>query len=313
MKMEEERISEEVLQLRDMYETLRDHAVLISESILEKVQSIDRIRKIYSYLAFTVGVLSLFVLLYIIGWVLSTRQPEGPIVLYVLEAMLIGLTIVAWKYSNVFDDLLISAGDLWSFHYKIKFEAFAPKGKDPIEKIVNQVKNVFPEVDDYIKEKPSCLKINAEISGKTEKHQFDVYIRVDRNILNKLTFGRLGESGYNLIIRRFDKEEPVTEEDLMKLRSEIEDIYPQKFPHNVLKKPPDNVLVIATSSFTDTAVKYAMKGENWIPSIKVKKKKGEKLSVDDYLEEASLMEIEDFCTLDLIEEHPEGYRVIWAL
>jgi len=297
----------ELPDLHKIYEELSRDAIKISEAVLNQTKSLYSVEKVYSYMVKTIW-LAVLIFSVVALFLITTRPEPGAVIgLTLIWVFLVGLGIFGYRHRNFFLILMEVFQNVWNFYYRITLENVTVTGADPTERVLNKLKIAFPELDEYIKEKPHCIKMKAEVSGKSGKHEFDVYVHVDRSLLNKLTFGQFGEPRYDLILKRFSKEEPITEKDLSQLRLEMLDVYPvSRFP----KKPIDRIIVVSTSSFSDDAIAYAMKGDNWIPPVTLKK--GEEPTLDNYLTKAADLQIE-FCTFDLIEESINRHKVVWAL
>jgi len=297
----------ELIDLHNVYKELFSDAAKISEAVLDQTQNLLSIERVYSYMAKVTWIVTLIFSGVVLFLAITSSVPVnlvGPILIWIF---LVSLGIFGYKRKDSFQDLIEVFQDVWNFHYRVTWENATVTGADPTERAFNKLKIAFPELDEYSRKKPKAVEINAKVMGKTGEHDFDIYVHVKQDLLSRLTLGQFGEPGYYLILRRFTKKEPITERELAQLRSEIVDIHAStKFT----RKAIDRIIVISPSSFTDGAIEYAKKGNNWIPSISLEK--GKEPSVDNYLAEAADLQIE-FCTFDLIKESGEKHKVVWAL
>ena len=168
------------------------------------------------------------------------------------------------------------------FSYIFKFETRLPKGKTPQEKILNHLSDIIRELGLDRLGTPRKIKtfLNVGVSGKKDKHLFDVYVseellKDDKSEVAQESRSRLRKYG-SVFVKRYCRKKPVDGSDLDELKREIQDVIGKT------KSRINTITVVSTSEFTKSAKAYANDKKNWI------KKRA----------------------FNLIQEVPDGYMVV---
>jgi len=166
------------------------------------------------------------------------------------------------------------------FSYILKFEILPSENPDQVERILEQTLNVFVRLGDIFEANQINHKpyIGAKVEGKKDSHTFDIYVGV-RNTKDQKKLHSFHKENGDLFVRRFAKTGPVKESDLKAFFSEVSDVVKK-----TKSKALFRIIAISESSFDKSAKVFMRNKKNWIIGK----------------------------SADLIEETPEGFRVIWV-
>lgn len=130
----------------------------------------------------------------------------------------------------------------------IAFTITKPEGKNPQERILNQLAKTDHYIRNLIKKKPKAPVLNAKVAGKKGlEYDFDVYIHNDTNIIMKI----IECAGTSIFARRFDQIDLVTEQQVKNLKDAVQDILKR-----IGQRIPTRVLIISTAGFEDSVFEY---------------------------------------------------------
>jgi hypothetical protein len=166
------------------------------------------------------------------------------------------------------------------FSYVLKFEILPSSKKNPVERIFEQILNVFVELGDIFESNQIDYEafVNANVEGKKSSHVFDIYSGVE-NSGDQKELHKFHSSHGDLFVRRFVGKNPVRESDLRTLSDEVSDVVKMTKAENVFR-----IVVVSAAPFDESALDFVKNKKNW---AKTK-------------------------SADLIQETSEGFRVIWV-
>lgn len=239
-----------------------------SSTVVSAIRFGDEILMIYNDIKMIVG-WAVFTAIWMItaAIALLVSAPLDALRAMVFFGVILGLFIpyIIIKGVKVSSHISNWAEAFLPFSYILKFEIMPPTGKTPDESVLNKILSVHIDRKDYVRKRPNLVHYNAKVRGKKSNHQFDVYVRLKR-------------FHEEIFIRRFEKSDEVTREDLETFDEEVFDVLKK---HNSFVL---NMTVVTTTSFSEDAIEYAKDEENWVTEKHI----------------------------NLVVETLDGYRVVWA-
>jgi hypothetical protein len=158
----------------------------------------------------------------------------------ILQARRAGLSLGEWEAQMI------------PFMYSVKFEMFPFLGADRERDIWERFVSIFPGLERMSKpsgilpwtRRKTYVKFRAMVRGKESEHFFHI-------------FGRYRDDEV-FFVRRYEEDEPVTNEDLATLKVEIEDVLRK------LRIPEFSVATFAAGGYEPDAIKYAASEEGLV-------------------------------------------------
>jgi hypothetical protein len=138
------------------------------------------------------------------------------------------------------------------FMYSVKFEMFPFVGDDRERDIWERFVSIFPELERMWKpngilpwtRRKTYVKFRATVRGKENEHFFHI-------------FGRYRDDEV-FVVRRYEEDKPVTNDDLATLKVEIEDVLRKLGIHEFM------VATFAAGGYEPDAIKYAASEESLV-------------------------------------------------
>ena len=281
----------------------RDPSALIlriGDSLGSHADEIERVYKVYSTSIFIVGVLAVIVTLLILAtwsfWNLGTQA-----VFLGFDAILIGFVVYALRAQKGFDLVGSIEWEVDRFRFVTTLELLPPKGLSPSERFWNSLKEASRSGEELKEIPPDRIKFDAEVTGKSGKtYTLAVFVHEEpRNrilrFLSKWTLrgtlhwayywffprlhDKLHEKLLTVLVKRVNKEAPVSKSDLEELKKEFEDISKK------LRDVPEHAIVVSASGFSQDALEYA---------------KDERGEVRPFADE------EESCPMEIVVERSDG-------
>lgn len=161
--------------------------------------------------------------------------------LFSAVASFLGNILIPDLLSGIIDQMETSA-------QSIAFTITKPEGKNPQERILNQLAKTDYYIKNLIKKKPKAPVLNAKVAGKKGvEYDFDVYIHNDANIIRKI----IECAGTSIFAKRFDQMNLVTEQQVRNLKDAIQNVLKR-----IGQRIPTRVLIISISGFEDSVFEY---------------------------------------------------------
>ncbi len=155
--------------------------------------------------------LSIFLVILVIWLALGQPSMGGwDLLLYVYAAILIiYFPVSVWNSFRLVMPLRRWMEDYFDFAFVVKFELFPAKGKNPADRFLNKLSEIYPRVSRIRSRTPKAIRESASFR-KNPKVIWDLAIDLNypRVLRSDLIHRHLGKPTY-LLMKRFDSETPV--------------------------------------------------------------------------------------------------------
>jgi len=164
--------------------------------------------------------LSVFLIMLVIWLALDQPALGGwDLLLYGYAALLvIYFPVSVWNGFRLVLPLKRWMDDYFDFAFVVKFELFPAKGKNPTEKMLNKLSEIYPEVSRLRRRTPKAVR---EASGLRNKPRVTWDLAIDLNyppiIRIRFLHEHLGTPNY-ILVKRFDSGTPVSLDTLKEMK-----------------------------------------------------------------------------------------------
>lgn len=255
----------------------------LSETISEMLDETEEIiERFLLNIAGTFAAIGFLLAIIGAGWGINSNFSEPFVFVTIIAGG--GLVVLGYYISskswNLLDRIAYLNNEFRVSTYISKFELSPPVGKNPLERLLNQARFVYRDLDELIGSNPSAVEYDAKVKGKSGKeYDFDIRVHQPSDWKYKL-WSRFGKEPYDFFFKRFEKKKTISRSDIEELMDELADI------HHLTNYVPDAVIVASKSPFSRDAIILATK-----------------LIIGNE---------EEGCPLDLIQENEKGtYKIIW--
>jgi hypothetical protein len=271
----------------------------IGDVLESHADEIEKVYRAYSSLTFMVGALAVIVTIFVaIVW---TTLPWWSQLSYgVMDALIVGALVLALRAEKGLSLVGEVEWEVDRFRFITTFELLPPTGNTSSERLWNSLKAASHVSDDLKTLLAEKIKFNVDVPGKSGTlYKLEIFAHSEpsnllERFLSKWTLWhlhpfyyhllpglhhRLHESQLTVLVKRIEKETPVTRKDLEAAKNAFLDI------SRKVRDLPEHAIVISRVGFSEDALDYARDDESNI---------------------APFSDSDDYTVMDLVVEKSDG-------